>query len=182
MAEGNIERELKFPCDDLEGLKEKLRGLQAERVAPRAFEDNVVFDRDGELEAKGSILRLRTDRYGARLTFKGPVAMEGAMRVRVERETRAEDPEALRAILESVGFQAVTRYQKHREEWRLGAVVVALDHTPLGDFVEMEGEGAETVAKRCGLLLDNAERRSYLRLYRDYREEHPEAPADMVFP
>jgi adenylate cyclase class 2 len=163
-------------------LKEKLRGLQAERVAPRAFEDNLVFDRDGELEAKGCVLRLRTDRFGARLTYKGAVSMEGSMRVREERETRVDDGETLRAILESAGFQAVARYQKHREEWRLGAVVVALDHTPLGDFVEVEGEGADKVAKRCGLSLDKAERRSYLRLYREYREVHPEAPADMVFP
>jgi len=151
-------------------------------VAPRAFEDNVVFDRGGELEAKGCMLRLRMDRFGARLTYKGPVTMEGSMRVREERETRVDDAEALRAILESAGFEAVARYQKHREEWRLGAVVVALDHTPVGDFVEMEGEGADKVAKRCGLSLEKAERRSYLRLYREYRKEHPEAPADMVFP
>jgi hypothetical protein len=76
----------------------------------------------------------------------------------------------------------VTRYQKYREEWRLGALTVALDHTPVGDFVEFEGGGAEKVATRCGFALADAERRSYLRLYRDHRAEHPDAPPDMVFP
>ncbi|HKI87263.1 MAG TPA: hypothetical protein VKA53_11030, partial [Thermoanaerobaculia bacterium] len=66
--------------------------------------------------------------------------------------------------------------------WRLGGVVVALDKTPIGDFVEFEGEGADKLARRCSLDPEIAERRSYLRLYEEYREQHPEAPDEMVFP
>ncbi len=75
----------------------------------------------------------------------------------------------------------VRRYQKVREEWQLGGVTIALDHTPIGDFAEFEGERAEVVAKRCGFDPDKAERRSYLRLYEDYLKEHPDAPPEMVF-
>ncbi len=181
-GEGPLERELKFPCPDLDGLRERLRSLEAERLAPASFEDNLVLDRHGSLGAAGCLLRLRSDGSGARLTYKGPATFDGGVKERVEHEIRADDAEALREILESVGFEVVDRYQKYREEWRLGGVVVALDHTPIGDFAEFEGAAAAKLARRCGFESEAAERRNYLELYRDFRSGHPDAPAEMVFP
>ena len=43
------------------------------------------------------------------------------------------------------------------------------------------GDGAETVAKRCGFDPQKSERRSYLRLYEDYLKSHPDAPPEMTF-
>ena len=176
------ERELKFPCGDLDAVRSRLVELEAERVSASAREDNLVFDREGELEARESLLRLRTDRNGSRLTFKGPARFEGSVKVRREDETEVEDPKAVRRILESLGYTVVRRYQKFREEWRLGGLVAALDHTPIGDFAEFEGDGAEKVARRCGCDPEGSEQRIYLQLYKDYRERNPDAPADMVFP
>lgn len=176
-----LERELKFPCSDLDDLRQRLEELQAERTSAPSFEDNLVLDRNRELEAAGCLLRLRTDGHGARLTFKGPAEFDEQTKIRVEHETGASDAEALLHILESLGYEVACRYQKHREEWTLGGVTIALDHTPIGEFAEFEGEGVETVARRCGFELESAERRNYLKLYSDYREEHPEAPEDMVF-
>ncbi len=177
-----LERELKFPCPDLGELRERLRGLEAERLRPASFEDNLVLDRDGRLVAAGCLLRLRIDGSGARLTYKGPASFDAGVKERVEHEIRADDAEALRKILESVGFEIVDRYQKYREEWQLGGVVVALDHTPIGDFAEFEGAAAARLARRCGFDAEAAERRNYLELYEDFRAGHPEAPAEMVFP
>ncbi len=181
-ADGALERELKFPCTDLSALRERLVELGAERFSTSALEDNWIFDRGGELAAAGTLLRLRRDSGGARLTFKGPARYEEAVKVRIEHESRVDDEAATRRILESLGYEARYRYQKFREEWRVGGVSVSLDHTPIGDYVEFEGEGAAKVARRCGLAVENAEPRNYLRLYRDYRREHPQAPRDMVFP
>ena len=80
-----------------------------------------------------------------------------------------------------LGYRVVRRYEKVREEWQLGAIVVALDHTPIGDFVELEGDDAPGAAARLGFDVRAAERRSYLRLYEDWRRDHPELPADMMF-
>lgn len=176
------ERELKFATEGLEHVRERLLELEAERLGPTHFEDNWVLDKDGELERAGCVLRLRTDGRGARLTLKGPRRMEGHMRVRVEHETAVEDAATAQVIFEALGFHVVRRYQKMREEWRLGGVEVALDHTPIGDFVEFEGERGEVLAKRCGFDPAKAENRSYLRLYADYLAQHPEAPPEMVFP
>jgi predicted adenylyl cyclase CyaB len=177
-----VERELKFACDDLEAVRERLAEVGAERQAAAAFEDNLVFDRDGELESAGRVLRLRSDRHGARLTVKGPPRFEEGVKLRDEREISVSDPGAAQSLLEMLGYAVVQRYQKMREEWRLGSVEAALDHTPIGDYVEFEGSKAAQVARRCGFEVEAAEPRSYIDIYADHRREHPEAPPQMVFP
>ena len=177
-----FERELKFADAALDRLRDRLAELEAERVGQGTFEENWVFDRERELETSGRLLRLRKDGHGAWLTYKGPLRFEGRVRLRVENEVLVDNVDAARMMLEGLGYSVVRRYQKMREMWRLGGVIIALDHTPIGDFAEFEGDAAERVAKRFGFDPERAERRSYLRLYADYLEEHPEAPADMVFP
>ena len=175
------EWELKFACPSLEDLREQLRGMEAERTAAANSEDNWIYDRKGELKGDKQLLRLRIDRKGARLTFKGAPRFEGEVKVRVENETEVEDFEQMHNILESLGYKVEHRYQKKREEWRVGGVTVALDHTPIGDFVEFEGTGADAVARRFGFDLEESERQTYVELYESYREENPDAPPDMVF-
>jgi predicted adenylyl cyclase CyaB len=177
----NLEREIKFPGVELDKLRDRLIELEAERKGPSAFEDNWVLDRGNELMKEGKILRLRTDGGRARLTFKGPMRLEGNLKIRQEHEIEVESAEQARALLENLGFAVVRRYQKMREEWQLGGVTIALDHTPIGDFAEFEGERADVVAKRCGFDPEKGERRSYLRLYEDYLKQHPDAPPEMVF-
>jgi adenylate cyclase class 2 len=176
------ERELKFPVDDLERVRQRLLEIEAERLGPPSFEDNWVFDRGNELLRDGCVLRLRTDGQGARVTFKGPRRFEGAVKVRREIEISVNDLGEARALLEALGYAVVQRYQKKREEWHLGSVAVSLDRTPIGDFVEFEGGKADVVARRVGFDLKKVEQRSYLRLYADHRQEHPEAPPEMTFP
>lgn len=175
------EWELKFRCESLEDLREQLRGIDAERVAAASAEDNWIYDRADSLKKESKLLRVRLDRQGARLTFKGPPRYEEGVKVRVEYETAVEDVEQIQGVLAGLGYEIVQRYEKKREEWRIGGVTVALDHTPIGDFVEFEGVGAESIARRCGFGVDEAERSTYLELYEKYRRDHPEAPADMVF-
>jgi adenylate cyclase class 2 len=180
-SKDKFEREIKFPHVELDKLRDRLIELEAERSGPSAFEDNWILDRGEELLSTGRILRLRTDGGRARLTFKGPMHIEGNVKVREEREIEVGSAEDARILFENLGFSLVRRYQKMREEWQLGGVTISLDHTPIGDYAEFEGDGAETVAKRCGFDPEKAERRSYLRLYEDYLKKNPDAPPEMVF-
>jgi adenylate cyclase class 2 len=106
---------------------------------------------------------------------------EGPVKVRRETEITVSEPDAARSLLEALGYSVARRYQKKREEWRLGGVDIALDHTPIGDYVEFEGEKAEVVARRCGFDASKVEMRSYLRLYADHLKTNPAAPPEMVF-
>lgn len=179
----DVEREIKFAGVELDAIRGRLVELEAERIWPSALEDNWLLDRGGELSGRGCALRLRLrkDGHGARLTFKGPARLEGRTKVRGEHEIEVDDADRTLALFENLGYEVARRYQKMREMWQLGGVSISLDHTPIGDFAEFEGEGAETVAKRCGLSTELAERRSYLRLYDDYLKQHPDAPPEMLF-
>ena len=182
-AKSGIERELKFAQVDLEALRARLLELEAERLGPVIFEENWLLDRAGELGDRASILRVRAEEgRGAVVTFKGPLSFDGPTKVRAELEMRVESSELALAILQALGYVVERRYQKMREEWRLGTETICLDHTPIGDFVEFEGDRAEAVAKRCGFAPETALRKSYLMLYAEHLAANPEAPFDMVFP
>jgi adenylate cyclase class 2 len=176
------EREVKFRVEDLAELRARLLDLAAERTSKSQTEDNWIFDRGDELRDLGCVLRLRLDGHGTLVTFKGPARFEGPVKVRSEHETRVDDPEAMRTILEQLGYRAVTRYQKKREEWRVGGILVALDNTPMGDFVEFEGDGASKLSERCGFAAEDAELRTYVELYSDHRRRNPDAPEEMLLP
>jgi len=177
-----IEREVKFAGVDLDQLRSRLLELECERVGPPSDENNWLLDRGGELAENGGVLRIRNDGQGALVTFKGPATFEGATKVRKELEIRIASAEDALTLFSALGYEVVRRYQKIREEWRLGSEIICLDHTPIGDFVEFEGAKAEAVAKRCGFDPATAVRKSYLMLYEDYLAAHPEAPRDMIFP
>ena len=179
----NQERELKFALSgqSLDDVRQRLVAAGAQRKRAAARECNWVFDRRDELFGSSRLLRLRTDGSGCRLTFKGPPRFEENLKVRDEIEVTVAHAEAMRDLLVRLGYRVVRRYEKVREEWQLGATTVALDHTPIGDFVEFEGDDAAQAAARMTFDPGTAERRSYLRLYEDWRRDHPELPADMMF-
>lgn len=181
ITSGKPERELKFSGVELPQLRERLVELQADRMTPPAFEDNWIFDRNNELAKAGHVLRLRIDGQGALVTLKGPVGWDDETKVRDELQTRVENAEEMRAILENLGYRVRRQYQKMREQWRIGAVLICLDHTPIGDFAEFEGQGADKLARRCGLQPEQAEKRTYLELYEEHLKLHPDLPADMIF-
>lgn len=178
------EIEIKLPCEDLDAVRKRLVALGAQAVTEMHFETNDLYDdRDGGLSKADSTLRLRRARGETILTYKGPPRFEQGVKRRQERETRVSDGEEGQAILEALGFVRRFRYEKHREEWRLETCLIALDETPIGRFIEVEGDPAEIQRVVVALALDFASAipYSYARLYAIKRNENPELPQDMVF-
>lgn len=186
MNETGVETELKIPTSDLASVRANLAALDASLISQSTREENLLLDTtDRELADRGCVLRLR--RYGARrvLTFKGPATYDGPIKVRPEHELEIENLETMRTVFEALGFFGVVRYEKDRETWRLHGVEVVLDHTPMGDFVEVEGESEliGSVARSLGLDPSDAVPGSYMSLWSEFRARHPEMdlPPDMVF-
>lgn len=102
------------------------------------------------LASRGCALRVRAEGGRAVLTFKGPVR-PGPVKIREEIETGADSAETLLAILERVAFHPAFRYEKYREEFAVPGAVVAIDETPLGTFIEIEGE--EPAIAACAAAL-----------------------------
>ena len=82
------------------------------------------------------------------LTFKGPVQPSPRSCARSSRPSSPTAP-CLR-ILEELGFHVWFRYQKYREEFALDDCIIAIDETPVGVFVEIEGgeRGIAETARR----------------------------------
>ena len=179
------EVEVKIPCPDLESVREALRGAAAGIESPRHFETNDLYD-DAEkrLSGAGRTMRLRRAAGRAILTYKGPARFQGGIKTREERETEVSDPVEAEGILAGLGLARRFRYEKWREEWRLDGCSIALDETPIGTFVEVEGEppAIRRVLARLRLEFTDALPYSYARLYADRRKENGSLPPDMVFP
>lgn len=181
------ESELKIPVQDLGLVRNRLRTTDAQLVQPAQREVNLLFDtHDGRLASGGHVLRLRAvaDRY--LVTFKGAASYRGSIKERDEIEMEVSDGESAAAILGRLGLRITMRYEKDREIWLVDDVTVTLDHTPMGDYVEVEGMPRELygVARMLGLDPLTAVPGSYVSLWQQYRSARPELglPADMVFP
>ena len=136
---------------------------------------------DGQLARRGQMLRLRVEgaarggpRAGQRrrvakdrprptnsavLTFKGPVNGAEASKperykIREEHELRISNPEEMPKIFEALGLRPWFRYEKFRSTFSLPGMArlkLTLDETPIGLFVELEGERGD-IDRAAGML------------------------------
>jgi len=179
------ETEIKIPVSDLAPCRAILVSSGAAPLSEPHLERNALFDdSEGRLFAARVALRVRHARGRGILTFKGPASFDGPIKKREELEVEVSDPRLLETILARLGYAPKFRYEKRREEYRWRECVVALDETPIGSFIEIEGEAGAIGEAVKGLGLDaaNAARSSYAGLYRRAREKDPRLPPDMVFP
>lgn len=178
------EIEVKLAAADLDAVRERLRSLAAVLRNARHEEINDLYD-DSERKLSGGGKTLRLRRAGDRsvLTYKGRAHFQNGVKTREEREVEVSDPDEAEAILAGIGLSKRFRYEKRREEWNLESTVVALDETPIGRFVEVEGDpiAIRRVVVELGLDFAQALPYSYSELYQRARKENPDLPADMVW-
>ena len=98
-------------------------------------------------------------------------------------ETAVGDGALLVAILERAGFRIWFRYEKYREEFTFQDVIIAIDETPIGTFVEIEGSDRGITA--AAFLLERGPGdyilESYRSLFVRFCEERGVPATDMVF-
>lgn len=179
------EREIKIPVADLAECRRILASSGAASVSEPHLERNALFDSaDGRLFAAKVALRVRRAQGRGILTFKGAASFDGPIKKREELEIEVSDPDLLETILGRLGFAPQFRYEKRREEYRWKDCLIALDETPIGNFIEIEGESGPIgkAVTALGLRSEDAVRSSYGGLYRRAREDDPRLPPDMVFP
>src|SRR4029450_9562161 len=134
-----LEREVKLPFGSPAEARQAIIAAGAAPLRCRRFQEDALFDTDDEsLRRRGCTLRVRADSGRSLLTFKGPV-QPGPMKAREEHETVVGDGDVLIHLLQSLGLHVWFRYQKFREEFAAEDATIALDETPIGTFVEIEG-------------------------------------------
>jgi adenylate cyclase class 2 len=179
-----LEREVKLLFPSAGEARAAVERSGALPVRAGRLQQDTLFDTgDGALRRRGCALRVRVDAGVSTLTFKGPV-QPGPMKVREELETVAGDGASLRRILAALGYEPWFRYEKHREEFAAPGVVIALDETPIGTFVELEGDesGIREVTSRLGRRAEEYILASYRTLFLERRALFGIEGNDMVFP
>ena len=178
-----LEREIKleFPSAD-EARTAVLAAGATPLLGRRLQEDSLLDTADEELRRRRCVLRVRVEHGKSRLTFKGPV-QPSAMKLREEVETVLGDGEALLRVLQELGLHVWFRYEKYREEFSHEDVIVAIDETPVGVFVEIEGSerGIATMTEALGRSADDYITDSYRGLFLQRRDARGLSGADMLF-
>ncbi len=179
------ETEIKIKPDaPLARVAARLRTLGATLDRPRHFEDNYILDDPRRrLRHGGSLLRVRLTPAGATLTFKGPRRMVRGTKARDELEAEVSDGALLLKILAQIGMRCAFRYQKYRTIYRHSSVLITLDETPMGDYLEIEGSpgGIARFAKRAGFGRENFITATYHELFMSYKKIHRIKSRDMLF-
>jgi len=168
---------------------------------------------DGGLAKHGQLLRIRTESpAGGKkqakakavsrtlLTFKSPPehlaigdirpSGERRYKVREEIETLLSDGAPVQRIFEGLGLRGWFRYEKYRTTYLLPArhrwakgLLVEVDETPIGVFVELEGSGQaiDRAAQELGFSRKDYVLKNYLVLYLEECKRTGRQPTHMLF-
>jgi adenylate cyclase class 2 len=178
-----LEREVKLRFETPEKAREAILAAGATPLRGRRLQEDVLLDTEDEsLRRRRCVLRIRTDSGKSMLTFKGPV-QPGLMKLRDEYETVISDGEVLKHVLEELGLHVWFRYEKYREEYAASDVTIALDETPVGTFVEIEGSenGIHVMTEALGRTASDFILDSYRGLFVKHREQYGFSSPNMVF-
>jgi adenylate cyclase, class 2 len=126
--------------------------------------------------------RTQGQQYG-----NGPISRH---KVREEFELEIGDPAVLAKIFQGLGMSGWFRYEKHRTTFQLPAsqswargLLIELDETPIGTFVELEGpaEAIDRAAELLGFSKHDYILKNYLVLYVDECRKRGVQPSHMLF-
>ena len=189
----------------------KLRARPVHGARTRMWQHNVLFDTPQRgLAKQGQLLRIRRERpvgtvpngKGAPervlLTMKMPVQQSGKPegkprprhRIREEMEVRVADALSLTKILEGLGLAGWFQYERYRTTFRLPfakkwakGLLIELDETPIGTFVELEGpsEAIDRAARELGFSRQAYVLKNYLVLYVEHCRKRGVEPKHMLF-
>jgi adenylate cyclase class 2 len=181
-----IETEVKFRVTDPVALESRLESAGFQRITPRTFERNVLFDTpDRRLRQDRQILRIRL--YGDKwvLTHKAIPADgdSGLYKHRVETETTVGDGEAVAGVFAALGLTPAFIYEKWRTEWADETGHCVLDETPIGVFAELEGPEEWIDRTAIAIAIHHADlfNLSYGRMFELWKEETHSPANDLTF-
>lgn len=169
-----LEIEVKIQIKNPKGMAHKIVELGAQLVRARYFEENTLYDfSDLALTKKKQAFRLRKIKRKAYLTFKGSPQKSRQFKIREEYETEVKSANQIKKIIKSLGLVPKFQYDKFRTVFRKKKLKICLDETPVGDFIELEGEQSHIVRFASSLGFSRADfiKKNYIDLYTEFGEK-----------
>jgi len=120
-----------------------------------------------------------------------PLRSRPRHKVREELELEVADAGMLGRIFAGLGMHGWFRYEKYRTTFRLPSsaawakgLLIELDETPIGTFLELEGPplAIDRAAKELGYFGRDYNVKNYLTLYVEACRREGKQPHDMLFP
>jgi adenylate cyclase class 2 len=183
MSATSLEREVKLRFGSAEEARLAVLAAGGTPLLGRRLQEDSLLDTaDEQLRRRACALRVRVENGKSRITFKGPV-QPSVLKVREELETVVGDGEVLLRVFSELGLHVWFRYEKYREEFSHEDVIVAIDETPVGIFVEIEGSegGIDQMAAALGRAPLDYIVESYRGLFLQHRDALGLTGSDMVF-
>ena len=181
----NREIEVKFKISSTEEMLKIILNTGAVLEQETRFEKNLRWDDAEETLTKThQVLRLRDNGGTSVLTYKAEKQNNKGIADREEIETVVTDFDNTRLILERLGYKIVFIYEKYRSIYRLGDTRLFLDHTPIGDYIEIEGPddlAIRRAAERLGLNWDDRISKGYRNLFKTWKKQTEFPGRDMTF-
>ncbi len=172
--ETHIETEVKFFIPDPDEIIKRIESNSGLKV-DETNEVNLCLDTTNhDIRRRRSLLRIRICDDNTKLTYKKPPPPGKTECKRlVEYETMIGDAEAILLIFKEMGYFVDTRYDKHRTTYRKNNVLICIDKTPFGCFLEIEGTEKEIKkeANALGLAWEKRIVANYLAIFKKLREK-----------
>lgn len=151
-----IEVEVKILDIDEKRVEERLLSLGAKKTFDGEIQALYYDFPDRSIGADKGVFRLRKEGSRAVLTYKGHVDSSSA-KIKEERQTEVSDFDAMRAIIESLGFTVWLEMRKHRRTYELDGLYFELDrhldrYSYIPEFLEIEGQDKESVFLHAEML------------------------------
>jgi len=156
------EIEVKILEIDREAIEQKLVALGAEKVFDGELWAMFFDHPDGQIKAKGDVLRLRKEGEACILTYKQHVSKAEA-KIMEETETVVDNMEATMHILQKAGLQILKSTRKRRTSYQLADGQVVIDDyadalAPIPVFLEVESPNMDAlrrVVQALGYTMDD---------------------------
>jgi adenylate cyclase, class 2 len=207
------EVEIKLRVADVASLISKLRRLDARSIGRVLERNDIYDTEDGGFRRRGRLLRLRAETPAASrfspagkrrtiLTAKAPFDELSAQprrpsryKERLEREVVLDTGRLpshrpwprgvsrLSTSLEGMGLRPSFTYEKYRTMFQLASLHLALDETPVGTFLELEGPAGaiDKAARALGFTPRHYIQATYWDLYAADCRRRSRKPMNMVF-
>src|SRR6058998_84642 len=98
-------------------------------------------------------------------------------------EVSVSSGEMMSAIISKLGMRPLFRYQKYRAVYSYQELLVSMDETPIGIFLELEGPKSliDEMAGQLGYKASDYIVKTYLALYQEYLKGRGLPLKDMLF-
>lgn len=181
----NLEIEAKFPLENAADFLLVIERMGLLCIQKGFHELNLRFDtKDRRLSDAHQVLRLRKDDDSIILTYKGSKQGQKKIAIREEIETGVSDFDQMTLILQSLGYEVIFVYEKIRSIYRLDDTLLMIDHTPIGDYLEIEGSNEKAIraaAEKLGVDWKTRTSKSYQKLFLEWADFVHFEGRDMLF-